>query len=542
MKLIKLFLLLSFIVQGHAKAASEPNIIFLMADDLGWVDIHSPNATAGHGSNYHETPNIDKLAQQGMSFTHAYTQQNCQPTRTALISGQYAPGAYNNTYNVHSLDRADGKLPEDVLANITPYQQQEKGIDTSSTSIFEMLQNAGYHTAWFGKNHGTGSDSDVTSNHGIDYNYATKKKVKGKRNGKKRVSNYLALKDDKQGWILDGPMAKYAQPYTEDYIRKNLMPYANGNNPMEVVGKTKHYSDALADALIDYLIERKARPEQPFIAYVPFHAVHSGIVTRDDLHTKYKSKKSKDPRHKKAKYAGFVEQLDQTVGRILANVDSLGLAKNTLVIFTSDNGGVSKITSNKPLRNFKGTFYEGGLRVPFIARLPGVIAPNSVSAQPIHIIDTYPTLADAAGVDLDAAKIPQELDGASIFSVLNGKKNSLDRNALFWHFPGYMDSRNKPSSLIQKRIGLGKNQATYKLFFDYTNGEYELYNITQDISEMNNLLAAPTTETKKIAASMNTELIQWLSNYKAPTGHWRVNGDVVTYPATDMKSFSIPSN
>lgn len=515
------------------KGQGKPNIIFLMADDLGWVDISSPLATAGQGSTFYETPNIDFLAEQGMSFNHAYSQQNCQPSRTALISGQYAPGKYNGTYNVHSLSRYDKRSAGWPNITIEPYEQVMKGIRSDSTSLFEMLKGEGYHTAWFGKNHGTGSDKDLPRHHGIDHNFAASKKVKGKINGKKTASNYWALKDNKKGWIFDGPLAAYAKPYDEQYIKENLLPYANGNDPMTLVGKKKHFSDGLTDAVVGYLRER-SQSDKPFIAYVPFHAVHSAIVTRPDLHKKYKNKRSQDKRHKNVKYAGFVEHLDQIVGRIMAEVDQLGLAENTVILFTSDNGGVGRFTNNTPLRNAKGSFYEGGIRVPFIVRWPDVVKPASVSEQPIHFVDVYPTLMEVAGAD--SRHITQSLDGISVAPVLTGQKADLDRDSLYWHFPGYMDSRNSPRSLIQKRV----DGDLYKLFFDYLTGEYQLYNISNDQGEKKNLLDSPNPRIRSIALNLNADLRTWLMARQAPTGTWRVNGGSVPYPPENMIGYAIP--
>ena len=512
---------------------NQPNIIYLMADDLGWVDIHSPIATSGYGSKYYETPNIDRLAEEGLSFTYAYTQQNCQPTRTALLSGQYATGKYNDTYNVVSLNRYDKRSSEWPNIKIQPYDQTGS-VSADAMSLLEMAQSAGYTTAWFGKNHGTGKTANLPKDHGVDHNFATNKKVSGKVNGKKKKSNYLALKDDKKGWIFDGPIQAYAEPYTKPYIKENLLPYANGNDPLTLVGKTKHYSDALTDSVVDYL-KAQAKKQKPFMAYVPFHAVHSAIVTRDDLLHKYNNKPSKDPRHTRADYAGFVEHLDQMVARILDNLNQLGLDKNTVVIFTSDNGGINKFSGNAPLRGDKGMFYEGGIRVPFIVKWPGVVKPATTNAQPTHCIDVYPTLADIIGADL--SKVPQKLDGESLLPILTGAKQKISRDNIYWHFPGYMDKRNFPRSVIQKRV---ENQL-YKLFFNYGTGDYELYNISEDMGEAVNLMASATKENKRIAQLLNKDLVSWLTLNKAPTGKWRANNEAVSYPSISMSDYKVPS-
>lgn len=521
------------LLASAAQAQSKPNILFLFADDLGLVDIHSPLTTQGHGSNYHQTPNIDRLAQEGMSFTQAYSQPNCQPSRAALISGQYPVRAFNDTYNVVSLSRMDQDSVGWPYIAIEPYEQRGD-VAQEATSLFEMLQQAGYQTSWFGKNHGTGPISGLSKYYGVDHNYAVSKQFKAKVNGKKKSGQFIALKDDKKGWVLDGPYNQYAQPYTAAYVKENLLPYANGNDPMKLVGKPKHLTDAVGDAVTDYLAQR-AQQKQPFVAYVPFHAVHTKIVPRPDLKAKYKKLNSTDKRHTNVDYAAFVEHLDQTVARILDSLKQNGLADNTLVIFTSDNGGVGYVTNNAPLRNAKGSFYEGGLRVPFIVKWPGVTKASSATSEPIHFIDIYPTLAEVVGGQLPAKNV-QPLDGESFISLLKGKEKALNRDSLFWHFPGYMDERNQPRSLIHKRIG-DKN---YKLIFSYLSGQYEMYELSSDLAEATNLLENPTEESQAIAMQMNAELIHWLKENKAPTGHWKVNGQAVSYPAEDMVSYQVP--
>ena len=517
-------------VNGSVKG--QPNIILIMADDLGWTDLSTSNPSMGNGSKFYETPNIDRLASNGISFTYAYTQQNCQPTRAALISGQYATGAQNGVYNVTSLHRASNPGTTPIIPH-----DQVKHLKAESISIFETLKTAGYHTAWFGKFHAVRYSEHTTTFHGVDYNLALRKETTATVNGVKVKNEFFAQNDDTKGWIFShDKLKKYAQPYDSTYINDVLQPYANGNNPDLLKGTPKHLTDALGDAVVDYIKDR-SQQGTPFFAYVPFHAVHVSILPRADLELKYRSKKSNDPRHNRADYAAFIELLDQNVGRIIGALDdpngdgdtSDGIAENTLVVFYSDNGGFMGPTDNSPLRSKKGTFYEGGIRVPLIFKWPDNIAANRINnTQEVHVIDLYPTLAEIAGAPLPDPE-DHQIDGNSIAGILKGEAEFLTaKTELYWHFPGYMDTRNFPQSVIHLRHNDNNH---YKLFYLYEDGSSELYNLTDDIGEKTNLLLDSTDQAiLDLAADMNNKLRNWLINNNAPTGTWRDSGDTVAYP------------
>lgn len=523
-----------FSISGNCqnKQKPKPNVIFIMADDLGWTDLSSSNTSLGNGSKYYESPNIDKLANQGKSFTYAYTQQNCQPTRAALHTGQYATGPQNGVYNVGSLNRAS----KGVVTPIIPHAQNNY-LKGQCVSMFETLKTVGYHTAWFGKLHAIKKEEHAATYLGVDYNLALRKEINATVNGVKVKNEFFAQNDDAKGWIFshDG-LKPYAQPYDSTYIHDVLEPMKNGNDPWLLEGTPKHLTDALGDAVVDYIKDR-SQENAPFFAYIPFHAVHVSILPRRDLETKYEAKTSQDPRHTRADYAAFIELLDQTVGRILNALDDPngdgntkdGIAENTLVIFYSDNGGFMGPTDNTPLRLRKGTYYEGGVRVPLIFRYPGVISPNTVNTtQEVHAIDFYPTLAEMVG-----AKLPNpqehEIDGKSVASVLREETEALnDKTELYWHFPGYMDVRNMPQSVIHYRHSDNQH---YKLFYRYEDGSYALYNLSKDIGETTNLLDGnPNQETLDLALKMNIKLQEWLMKREAPTGTFVKNGNKVPYP------------
>lgn len=524
--------LFSTSVKGQIQENTKPNIIFIMADDLGWTDISSSNTSLGNGSKYYESPNIDKLAEQGMSFTYAYTQQNCQPTRAALLTGQYATGSQNGVYNVGSLNRAS----KGAVTPIVPHTQNNY-LKEQCVSMFETLKTVGYHTAWFGKLHAIKKEKHAETYVGIDYNLALRKETKAVVNGVNVKNEFFAQNDDNKGWIFSHEELKpYAQPYNAAYIKNVLEPVKNGNDPWLLEGTPKHLTDALGDAVVDYIKDRSQK-DAPFFAYIPFHAVHVSILPRVDLETKYKAIRSQDSRHTRADYAAFVELLDQTVGRILNALEDPngdgdttdGIAENTLVVFYSDNGGFMGPTDNTPLRLRKGTYYEGGVRVPLIFRYPGVVKPNTVnSTQEVHAIDFYPTLAEIAGAKLPDPK-NHEIDGKSVAPVLKEETDALDsKNELYWHFPGYMDVRNMPQSVMHYRHS---NKQHYKLFYRYEDDSYELYNLSNDIGETTNLLdGEPNKETIEVALLMNKKLRTWLVKRNAPTGTWAKNGEKVAYP------------
>lgn len=502
----------------------KPNILILFADDLGWNDISSPVGTDNRGSNNHQTPNIDRLFNEGRVFTRAYTQQNSAPTRAALLTGQYA--TRTGVFNVGSLDRGNG----DANATLIVPPVQNNNILSSTLTFAEVLRTVGYKNYIFGKVHGWGGD--LNADHGFDYDFSTGKKVI--RDGQD-LSNYLAY-NYKGKWIFNEPAYdSYAMPYTQEYINKNLKPFANGNNPDVMLNKPKHFTDAIADCVIDQIAA--ANKDHPFCMWVSFHAIHSAIVSREDLYDKYSSRTTLDSRHTNYKYAALTEQLDQSVGRILAALEdpdgdgdkSDSMVENTLVIFTSDNGGVGGTHYNTPLRGEKGMFHEGGIRVPMAVRYPGKITAGTVTQERIHVIDFLPTLADVAGATVPDSS-QQILDGESFAPVLFGAADTLKRSFIRWHFPGYLDTRLSPTTTVNGRVE-GK---IYKLHYYYEQQRYELYCITDDEVESNNLLSEPTPEQLSIAGILRDEMVRWLTETNTYQMYYRADNRPVELPVNEM--------
>lgn len=509
-----------------ANKLDKPNIIILTADDLGWNDISSPFTTSSANSKNHQTPNIDKLISQGMAFTNAYTQQNSAPTRAALLTGQYA--VHNGVYNVTSLSRYGSKKKGGVTKNearIVPPKQRGV-IDPSSITFAEILKDGGYNTYVYGKVHGWGGD---LSEHGFTNDFSCSKTVNMKG---EKLSNYLAFQTEEGEWIFDNKVYnKYAQPYTEEYIKRNLLPVANGNDPMTLVGKRKHFTDAIGDCVIEQLAS--VDKNSPFCMWVCFHAIHSAIVGRDDLISKYNNRKNLDDRHRDVEYAALTEQMDQTVGRIMAALEdpngdgdtSDSMKENTIIVFMSDNGGVGGNHSNTPLRGAKGMFYEGGIRVPMCVTYPKMIKPGTITDEPVHVIDYYPTLVELARLETPSSEI-HLLDGESFVKLLKNPDAELEREAIYWHFPGYMDNRQVPSSMINKRVG----DKRYKLKYSYETETYELYCLTDDISEEDDLMKSSKKEYMNIARNLRDDLCRWLENNPPLVMKYKNNGNVVGFP------------
>jgi arylsulfatase A-like enzyme len=512
-------LLPCLLLPGLAAAEPEqPNLLVLIADDVGWVDLSTGRTNLGNGSKYHETPNLDQLAAEGLSFTAAYAQQNCMPTRASLLTGQYPTRHW--VYSVGGFGYSSAQELES--ARIAPPSGHRDDIFPRAVTLPETLGSVGYRSVVIGKEHGFGPRRQLTRSHGFDVDLSIEKVQWVQLQGKKKKRHYLAGRRANGAWHFARPAYDdYAKPYTQEYVERNLLPFANGNDPLELVGTPKHLTDAIADATIAY-IARSATRREPFLALVGFHAVHKPIVPRRDLLVKYAAREKGDLRHGHPAYGALLEGLDQSVGRIVAALDDPNgdgdtadsIAKKTLVVFLSDNGGLRSQTSNAPLRAGKGSFFEGGLRVPMIARQPGVIAPGSRSDEPVHVIDLYPTFMELAGAAPPAER-KHYLDGESLVPLLRGQVQNLSRPALFWHFPGYIDTRLAPSSVINRRHE-GKR---YKLIWSYEREHYSLYDLSTDLGERTDLLAGePTPEHRVAAERLSRDLRRWIVGLRAPLG------------------------
>jgi arylsulfatase A-like enzyme len=445
-----LLILLLSLVAAHA--APKPNIVFIMADDLGWTDL------AVQGSKYYETPNIDRLAAQGtrlMSYHHC---QNCQPTRAALMSGQYAPRT--GVYTVGGIDRFDwSSRPLRPVDNVT-------SLPLDKITIAQSLKAAGYATAMFGKWH-LGEKAEYHP---------------GKRGFDEAISS--------AGKHFDFATS----PKTE---------YAPGT----------YLADFLTDKAIDFIRRKK---DAPFFLYLPHFGVHSPYQAKPELIARFKPKAAAGGHHDPV-YAAMIASVDESVGRVMALLDELKLAENTVLIFTSDNGGVGgyeregikkskDTTDNAPLRSGKGSLYEGGTRVPFIVRWPGVTKPGTTTDVPAIHVDVYPTFLELAGAT-PPANYP--LDGESLVPLWRDAAAKLKRDAIYQHMPGYLGAgentwRTTPVTLVQS--------GEWKLLEYLEDRRLELYNLREDLGEKTNLAEKMPDKTKELHAKMQA----WREAIKAP--------------------------
>ncbi len=432
---------------GGASAA-PPNIVLIYVDDLGWQDV------GFNGAKFYETPNIDRLAKQGMNFTHAYAAgPSCVPSRASLLSGMYTPRHHSylagrrSKINPHRMKLwtpvherfwkrigVTDPVPDafEVRASLKP------GVST----IAEMLASGGYVTARFGKWH---------------------------------------VGRDKQGFR---------------YSSSNGKPNEESN----------HYDDPdvtfhLTTRSVKFI---KAHHNRPFFLYLSHWDVHNPFVARADLVKKYRRKLASWPGQEelyRPVYAAMIEAVDSSVGRIVRVLENYGLVENTLVIFTSDNGPPPTATPH-PFRGAKTSLYEGGIRVPTCMRWPGVIAPGSTSSTPITQVDFLPTFAELAGIRWN---VDQPVDGTSFASLLKGERiPALADRAIFWHFPLYVSNRGVPSSAIRK--------GDWKLIEFFEDKQLELYNIPSDPGESSNRAASMPDK----ARELHEELIAWRNATNAP--------------------------
>jgi len=446
-------LLLSCVATAQAAdAARKPNVVFILADDLGWTDLGC------QGSKYYKTPNIDQLAAGGLRFTHGYTcGPNCQPTRAALMTGQYGPRT--GVYTVGGIDRFDWKSrPLRPVDNVQALPLERK-------TVADVMKAAGYATALFGKWHlGQGAEHHPSA----------------RGFGEAIVS-----------------MGKHF-----DFATQPKVDYPKGT----------YLADFLTDKAISFIEKNKDRP---FFLYLPHFGVHSPYQAKPELIARFKDQPTSGG-HNDPTYAAMIASVDECVGKVMAKLEELKLSEKTVVIFSSDNGGVGgyvreglkktgDVTDNAPLRSGKGSLYEGGVRVPWIVRWPGKI-PSGTTDTPIISVDLLPTLLELSG---GIAPERQPLDGVSMVAcVTSGGKNAPERD-LFWHFPGYLGAgkdtwRATPVGVIRS--------GDWKLIEFFENGRKELYNLRDDESQKSDLAAKQPDKVEELHA----KLVAWRKAVSAP--------------------------
>jgi arylsulfatase A-like enzyme/photosystem II stability/assembly factor-like uncharacterized protein len=446
------------------QAAVRPNIILIVADDLGWTDV------GALPSDFYETPNLDRIAREGMVFTASYAAAgNCIPSRACLLSGHYTP-----RHHVYAVwDSGRGPKSQQRLIPI----RSRSGLAPDVVTMADALKSAGYATAHFGKWHLAGPDGALPRQQGFDES------------------------TDATGGV---PPAEGPSSTTADAMA----------DPKGVFTLTEQ-----VNAFV------KAHRDQPFFCYLAHHAVHTPLQARPSSLAHFQ-RKPPGIYHRSPPYAACLFDLDASIGLLLKNLEELELADRTLVIFTSDNGAIGD-SSQEPLRGNKGCYYEGGIRVPMLACWPGVIEPGRRCDVPVSHVDLFPTYLEIAGA---AAPTGLELDGESLCPLLRGE-DRLRRSSIFWHFPGYLDVpvirgrerdvragfRTCPVSVIRRgdwklhlfheewQLDGGRQQLA-------TNQAVELYNLASDPGERTNIANANAATRDALL----DDLMAWLKATEAP--------------------------
>ncbi len=459
------FSLLVVLSCQEVKKDEKMNVLFILADDFGYYDMSCM------GSTYYETPHIDRIANEGVIFTDGYaTCQVCSPSRASIMTGKF-PARHGITDWIgaktgeewRKAGRFNKLLPPDYTHNL-PH---------GFTTLPEAMKEAGYKTFFAGKWH-LGSKGSWPEDHGFDINIG--------------------------GWDAGSPHGGFFSPYKNP----NLENREDGEN----------LSMRLAEETAQFI---KANKDTAFFAYLSFYAVHGPIQTTQEKWAKYRDKaeamgiaeKGFEMGHflpirqvqDNPVYAGLVEAMDDAVGHVLNTLEELGLADNTIIVFTSDNGGVAAgdafATSNKPLRAGKGYQFEGGIREPYFMKVPNMQGGKKID-EPVSGADFYPTILDLVGADLK----PQEhADGVSLLPLLRGE--TINERALIWHYPHYGNQGGEPSSIIR--------EGDWKLIHYYEDGREELYNLKTDIEETTDVAA----DNSELVKQMSEKLFAYLNNVGA---------------------------
>ncbi len=485
-------------------AAPRPNIVFVMADDLGWSDLGTGRTNLGNGNDFNETPAIDRLADEGQTFDNAYACLNCAPTRAALLTGLYAPRPQNNIYAVGDLNRGG----DDTLLAGAPEGREDGDVvmPPDAVTVGETLQGAGYSTGYVGKFHVAKTPEEIVAEHGFDENFG------GGHAG--NASAYFASNGQFNNSVAPS-LDAFAADYTQEYVDLNLKPYSHGVDDAAVdalVGTDKHVTDALGDAAIDFIDRNKQQPFFTFFSEFAVHSPNGNAQARKDLLAKYQAKTpGEDP--VKPSYAALTEGLDQSVARLIDYLRTTpdprnpghDLADNTLVVFTSDNGGREDLGGfNGPLKGQKGELDEGGVRVPWIVWSENrhLVRAGTTNSSPINGTDLYPTLADYAGAELPSG-LP--FDGTSLRDpYASGARVNRPR---FAHMPGYLIEGGR-----DQRPETTVRDGRWKLGYEYEDQSWHLYDLAADIGQTTDLAA----QRPEVVTRLGGELIRWLDSTDAP--------------------------
>ncbi len=422
-----------------AESTRVPNVVLILADDLGWADLGC------YGADLHETPHIDRFAQQGLKFTQAYAAAPvCTPTRASIMTGKYPARLHMTVWYESSANPPRGRrLIPPITVGDMPH---------SEVTVAEVLHEAGYLTAHVGKWH-LGDAAHYPQTQGFDVNV---------------------------GGTFWGAPTTFFHPYSGSGTfgkEFRYVPHLEWGEPGE------YLTDRLTDEALDVL-ERSH--QRPFFLNMCYHTVHTPIEAKAEVVERYEEKRRPALHHQNATYAAMVQSLDENVGRILTKLDALGVADRTVVIFTSDNGGFVNqykgrtVTDNHPLRSGKGSLWEGGVRVPLLIRWPGVTPAGATCTEPVVSTDFYPTILEMAGLEGDA-KHNADVDGLSLVPLLKRPQAKLDREAIYFHYPHYYPTTTPVSSVRARE---------WKLLEFHEDMHVELYHLVNDPSEQKDVALA----------------------------------------------------
>ncbi len=450
-------IVLAVLICGQLARADEapsdrpPNVVLIVADDLGWTDL------ACYGSDYHRTPHLDALAARGMRFTAAYASPNCAPTRACLMTGQYTPR--HGIYTVNTGARGRAAHRRLILA------ETRTQLPPELPTWADLLAEAGYFLGHIGKWHLGDPPTHGPEQHGFHVNVA--------------------------GFRVGTPPGGYFPPYRNPYLE---------DGPAE-----EYLTDRLVDEAIAQIHQHRKRP---FVIYLPHYAPHTPIQAPPELEKDYQDRPA-GQHHQHAAYAAMIDSVDQGVGRILATLKDLELDQKTVVMFYSDNGGHQRFTSAHPLRGGKGMLYEGGVRVPLIVHWPGVTEPGSVCDEPVQHVDFFPTFLEIAGVESPA---DHPVDGLSFVPLLrSGGRGRLDREAIFWHFPGYLQGY-LPGQRWRTTPAAAMRAGDWKLLEFFEDGRLELYHLADDLGEQQDL----SDQHPQKRDALHAKMLQWRQELNAP--------------------------
>lgn len=464
---ITTFLFLIGCNNKEVKIVQKPNVLFILVDDLGYHDL------GFSGSTFYETPNIDALAKESVWFKNGYAASRvCSPSRASIMTGKFTArhgvtdwiGAKAGE-DWRARNRHNKLLPADYI----------KALPKENTTIAEVFKNEGYATFFAGKWH-LGNKGSYPEDHGFDIN--------------------------KGGFHRGGPSGGFFAPFKNPKLKHKK----NGEN----------LTIRLAEETANFISQNK---ERPFFAYLSFYAVHAPIQTTEAKWNKYRNKAESSGIAKNGYqmervlpirqvqdnpiYGGLVETMDDAVGIVLKSLKENGLDKNTIVVFTSDNGGVASgdnyATSNLPLRGGKGYQWEGGIKEPFLIKVPWLGTNNKTSDFPVIHTDFYPTLLDLSNISLYPE---QHIDGISLKSIIEGKKINIER-PLYWHYPHYGNQGGEPSSIIQ--------QNSWKLIHYWEDNREELFKLPSIEKDELNVIS----EHPELAKKLSNQLLTWLKEVNA---------------------------